>query len=91
MRLQRNSATCPQGRATPSDIPELIINAGRRYLGIEMEHWTLHDLRRTARTNFSELTEPHIAEIMLGHKLPGIWQVYDRHDYIEEQRRAYSL
>jgi len=51
----------------------------------------LHDLRRTARTNFSDLTEPHIAEIMLGHKLPGVWQVYDRYEYIEEQRRAYSL
>ncbi len=91
MRLQKMDATIPQGRATLSDIPELIINASRRHLGIKMEHWTLHDLRRTARTNFSELTEPHIAEIMLGHKLPGVWQVYDRHGYIEEQRRAYSL
>lgn len=89
--IAKNLRDIPQGRATLSDIPELIINASRRHLGIEMEHWTLHDLRRTARTNFSELTEPHIAEIMLGHKLPGVWQVYDRHGYIEEQRRAYSL
>lgn len=62
-----------------------------RHLGIEMKHWTIHDLRRTARTNFSELTEPHVAELMLGHKLPGVWQVYDKHNYIEEQRRAYAL
>ena len=89
--IAKNGRDIPQGRATLSDIPELIINASRRHLGIKMEHWTLHDLRRTARTNFSELTEPHIAEIMLGHKLPGVWQVYDRHGYIEEQRRAYSL
>lgn len=89
--IAKNLRDIPQGRATLSDIPELIINASRRHLGIEMEHWTLHDLRRTARTNFSELTEPHIAEIMLGHKLPGVWQVYDRHGYIDEQRRAYSL
>lgn len=89
--IAKNRRDVPQGRSTLADIPQLIINAAWRHLGIEMEHWTLHDLRRTARTNFSDLTEPHIAEIMLGHKLPGVWQVYDRHSYIEEQRRAYSL
>ena len=26
---------------------------------------------------------------MLGHKLPGVWQVYDKSDYLEEQRKAY--
>ncbi|TZF63665.1 integrase, partial [Salmonella enterica subsp. enterica serovar Typhimurium] len=51
---------------------------------------SLTDLRRTARTNFSELTEPHIAEMMLGHKLPGVWSVYDKYTYIEEMREAYS-
>lgn len=53
-----------------------------------MEHWSVHDLRRTARTNFSTLTEPHIAEIMLGHRMPGAWQVYDHHDYLQEQAEA---
>lgn len=80
-----------QGRATLTEISPGIQQAARRHLGVEMEHWTLHDLRRTARTNFSDLTEPHVAELMLGHKLPGVWQVYDKHGYIEEQRRAYSL
>ena len=37
-----------------------------------------------------ELTEPHIAEMMLGHKLSGQWQVYDRYDYLKEQAEAYS-
>lgn len=37
----------------------------------QIPHFTTHDLRRMARTNFSELT-PHIAEMMLGHKLPGV-------------------
>lgn len=55
-----------------------------------MEHWAAHDLRRTARTFWSSLTQPHIAEKMLGHKLGGVWQVYDRHDYLEEQRAAYD-
>lgn len=32
---------------------------------VNVPHFTAHDLRRTARTNFSELTAPHIAEMML--------------------------
>lgn len=58
--------------------------------GHTMEHWSTHDLRRTARTFWSSLTQPHIAEKMLGHKLGGVWQVYDRHDYLDEQRAAYD-
>lgn len=53
-------------------------------------HFSVHDLRRTARTNFSDITEPHIAEIMLGHMLPGVWAVYDKHTYLDEMRGAYS-
>lgn len=53
-------------------------------------HWSIHDLRKTMRTGVAELTQPHVAEIMLGHKLPGVWQVYDKHIYLEEQREAYE-
>ncbi|HCH51164.1 MULTISPECIES: tyrosine-type recombinase/integrase [unclassified Proteus (in: enterobacteria)] len=52
--------------------------------------WSIHDLRKTMRTGIAELTPPHVAEIMLGHKLPGIWQVYDKHTYLKEQREAYE-
>ncbi len=52
--------------------------------------WSIHDLRKTMRTGVSELTMPHVAEIMLGHKLPGVWQVYDKHTYLDEQREAYE-
>lgn len=52
--------------------------------------WSIHDLRKTMRTGISELTDPHIAEIILGHKLPGVWQVYDKHTYLDEQREAYE-
>lgn len=57
---------------------------------VNVPHFTVHDLRRTARTNFSDLTDPHIAEIMLGHMLPGVWAVYDKHTYLSEMRVAYS-
>ena len=52
--------------------------------------WSIHDLRRTMRTGISNLTEPHIAEVMIGHKLPGVWQVYDKYTYLDEQRLAYE-
>jgi integrase len=62
----------------------------RKNAGYEMAHWCLHDLRRTARTNFSTLCQPHIAEIMLGHKFYGEWMTYDQHAYLEEQKAAYQ-
>lgn len=80
----------PMGQGAPLALPYNIMQWLRRHQEYEMKHWSVHDLRKTARTNFSELTEPHIAEIMLGHKLPGQWQVYDHYDYLKEQTEAYS-
>lgn len=59
-------------------------------LGRKMDHWTLHDLRKTARTNFSPLVPVHVAELMLGHSIKGVHGVYDYHDYLDEQRAAYT-
>lgn len=75
----------PMGKGAPLPLPYNIIQWIRKNKGIEIAHWSIHDLRKTARTNFSTLTQPHIAEIMLGHKLPGQWQVYDQHLYLDEQ------
>ena len=77
--VSRGSLIC-----IPYDITEYL----HREDNISIDHWSLHDLRRTFRTNMSTITEPHIAEIMLGHILPKIWRTYDKHDYIEEQRKA---
>ena len=80
----------PMGTSAPLALPYNVMQWLRRHERFEMEHWSVHDLRRTARTNFSTLTEPHIAEIMLGHRMPGAWQVYDHYDYLPEQAKAYS-
>lgn len=89
--LFKNSGTSkPMGVGAPLQLPYNIMQWLRRHEKYEMQHWSVHDLRKTARTNFSTLTEPHIAEIMLGHKLPGSWQVYDQYDYLAEQKEAYS-
>lgn len=55
-----------------------------------MEHWSLHDLRRTMRTNISELVPQHIAEIMLGHAQPKIVGTYDKFLYLKEQEEGYQ-
>ncbi|MDT3282620.1 MULTISPECIES: tyrosine-type recombinase/integrase [Shewanella] len=59
---------------------------------VGIEHFTIHDLRRTCRSLLAELKVlPHIAERCLNHKLKGIEAVYNKHDYLEERREALSL
>ena len=54
-----------------------------------MPHWTLHDLRRTARSLMSRAGVPaDIAERVLGHKIAGVRGVYDRHEYVAEKWSA---
>jgi integrase len=53
--------------------------------------WTLHDLRRTARSLMSRAgVPPDHAERALGHVLPGMRGVYDVHEYRDEKRRAFE-
>jgi integrase len=54
-----------------------------------LPHWTLHDLRRTARTLMARAgVRPDISERVLGHVIQGVAAVYDRHDYEAEKRDA---
>ena len=56
-----------------------------------LENWTLHDLRRTARSLMSRAGVPERhAEQCLGHVISGVMGVYDRHRYIDEMRIAYE-
>jgi integrase len=53
--------------------------------------WTLHDLRRTARTLLSRAgVSADVAERCLGHVIAGVRGVYDRHRYLDEMARAYA-
>ncbi len=47
---------------------------------LDMEKWTPHDLRRTARTGFGEAVsaDPVVAEKIVGHALPALLRVYDQ-------------
>jgi integrase len=51
--------------------------------------WTVHDLRRTARSLMSRAgIRPEIAERVLNHVISGVQGVYDRHDYVAEKQAA---
>jgi len=54
-----------------------------------MERWTLHDLRRTARSLMSRAGVPaDYAERVLGHVIGGVRGTYDRYEYQDEKRDA---
>ena len=54
-----------------------------------MRGWTLHDLRRTARSLMSRAGVPNDhAERTLGHARAGVEGVYDRHHYRDEIANA---
>lgn len=55
----------------------------------ELEPFTIHDLRRTAKTLLGSLgVKPHISERCLNHKIKGVEGIYDGYDYFEERKAA---
>ncbi|WP_419239486.1 tyrosine-type recombinase/integrase [Photobacterium leiognathi] len=63
------------------------------YLGdAGIEHFTVHDLRRTCRSLLAKLgIQFSVAERCLNHKPRGIEAVYNQHDYLNERREALDL
>lgn len=59
---------------------------------VQIQHWTFHDLRRTAATGMARLGVPvRVTEAVLNHvsgTAGGIVSVYQRHDYADEKRLA---
>jgi integrase len=53
-----NGSNDAMGTGAPLALPYNVMQWLRRHEKYEMEHWSIHDLRKTARTNFSTLTEP---------------------------------
>ena len=57
----------------------------------DMEHFTVHDLRRTCRSLLAaQGTLGHVAERCLNHKLKGVEGIYNRYDYFDERKEALS-
>ena len=56
-----------------------------------LPRWTLHDLRRTARSLMSRAgVQADHAERCLGHVIGGVRGTYDRHEYLAEKRHAFA-
>jgi integrase len=61
--------------------------------GHELEHWTLHDFRRSVSTSLHDRfgVPPHVVEEILGHTgghKGGVAGTYNKALYLEERRRA---
>jgi integrase len=54
-----------------------------------LERWTMHDLRRTAKSLMARAQVPRFhSERVLGHTLDGVEGTYDQHSYFAEKRDA---
>jgi integrase len=88
-----NEYVLPKRRHDPRErVPHVgidTLNVALQRVKHGLEHFTLHDLRRTARTHLAALgVRREVAERCLGHKLRGVEGTYDRHDYFKERRTA---
>ena len=89
-------ATCDLVFTTSGRNPFSGFSRAKRNLDIKMlkamgeqEVWRLHDIRRTAKTLMMRAgVRPDISERVLGHAIPGVEAVYDRHSYLDEKRDA---
>lgn len=88
--LTNDNADTPMGNGASIALPANVMERLRRHHDYHMKHWTLHDLRRTARTNFSAFTSRDVAELMIGHVMPGEQGTYDYYEYIPQQTEAYT-
>ncbi|EHH1282632.1 TPA: tyrosine-type recombinase/integrase [Vibrio parahaemolyticus] len=71
--------------ANKKPYPNLLGQAG-------IEYFVVHDLRRTARTLLAKNGIPnHVAERCLNHKLKGVEEVYNLHDYFDERQKALNI
>lgn len=57
----------------------------------KLKGWTVHDLRRTARTLMSRAGVPYdIAERCIGHSLGAMQETYDVYAYFEQKQQAFE-
>ncbi|MEO4206746.1 tyrosine-type recombinase/integrase [Acinetobacter pittii] len=88
--LTNDDDVTPMGHGSSNSLAANIMERLRRHYDYHMPHWSLHDLRRTARTNFSAFTSRDVAELMIGHVMPGEQGTYDYYEYLPPQIEAYT-
>jgi integrase len=87
-----NGATAISGFSKLKTAFDRAVTAGLRKDNPEAQplpNWTLHDLRRSARSWMSRAGVPSDhAERVLGHVIGGVRGTYDRHHFLDEKREA---
>lgn len=82
----------PARRANKRGVPHMAentLNGALDHLNVEIDAFSIHDFRRTARTHLADLGVPGvIAEKVLNHAPKGIEAVYDKHGYFDERAEA---
>ncbi len=57
-----------------------------------INHFTVHDLRRTAKTKLQEMgIDEFISERCLNHSISGVAGTYGRHDFFDDRKKALQL
>ncbi len=67
------------------------LNVALKRLSLEggIEHFTVHDMRRTARTHMAAMgVDRFVAERALNHKVREIEGIYNQYDYFKERKDA---
>jgi integrase len=75
-------------------VPYAGLESLKRFLGREsgVSNWTYHDIRRTVASSLAALhVSQDIIERVLNHAMDPLAQTYNRHEYLNEKRRALEL
>jgi integrase len=85
-RHPRASVVFPMRAADHTPIAASTLNRALSRITVKIEHFTVHDLRRTAATNLSEQEyNTDVIEKSLNHKLKGVRGVYNRAQYARQR------
>lgn len=80
-----------QKRKLPHVSPDTL-NVALSRVKHNLEHFVVHDLRRTARTHLGRLgVSFEVAELCLNHKLGGVQGIYNTHDYFPARQEALEM
>jgi integrase len=81
----------PRENRFPHVSPDTLNLAMRRLKLDGVEHFTVHDMRRTARTQMAALgVDRFVAERALNHKVRDVEGIYNQYDYFDERKDALS-
>lgn len=77
------------GPADPKLITRSVARCAARFKAFGVQQFTVHDLRRTGRTQLALLrVDDAVAERVLNHVAPRMQRVYNVHTYVDEKRAA---